>query len=105
MSEVYRLWAKTRLEHLQPWIQKWALPEMHAGLKRVVAEDAWYCTSLEFEAAILEDNPLVGGVLDIMKCFDQIIRPLLYVVMLLAGFPPQLLAAYANHHENSNIYF
>eukprot|EP00973_Karenia_brevis_P045722 6331493-Karenia_brevis.AAC.1 len=40
MSEVYRLWAKTRLEHLQPWISKWALPEMHAGLKRKGADDA-----------------------------------------------------------------
>eukprot|EP00973_Karenia_brevis_P008139 1102336-Karenia_brevis.AAC.1 len=78
---------------------------MHAGLKHVGAETAWYCTSLEFEAAMLAEVPLVGGVLDIMKCFDQIIRLLLYIIMLLAGFPHQLLAAYANHHENAEIHF
>ena len=32
LPAVYRLWARTRPKHLQPWIDDWAMPEMYAGI-------------------------------------------------------------------------
>eukprot|EP00969_Alexandrium_andersonii_P006838 298199-Alexandrium_andersonii.AAC.1 len=31
-AAVYRRWAAIRLRHLDPWIRKWACPEMFAGV-------------------------------------------------------------------------
>ena len=30
LSGVYRMWSKTRLRHMQPWVETWTLPEMFA---------------------------------------------------------------------------
>ena len=46
LSAVYRLWSKTRLLHMQPWVASWALPEMYAGIEGRGAEDAAYTTGL-----------------------------------------------------------
>ena len=32
MSQIYRKWALMRLKHLAPWIHRWALPQMYAGV-------------------------------------------------------------------------
>ena len=33
LSGVYRMWSKTRLRHLQPWVESWTLPGMFAGVE------------------------------------------------------------------------
>eukprot|EP00973_Karenia_brevis_P080474 11165735-Karenia_brevis.AAC.1 len=48
-SILYRLWGKTRLRQLQPWVSKWQLPNMFGGVAGVGAEDAWYLTSIDTE--------------------------------------------------------
>ena len=101
---LYRLWGKQRLQHLTPWIDSWALNSMYGGMKGVGASEAWYVTALEVEAARLSDVALVGGALDLYKCFDQILRPLMYVVLAIAGLPPALLTAYINFQENMCVY-
>ena len=60
---------------------------MFGGLPGVGAEEAWYQTSLDVEYSLIADVPLVGGALDLFKCFDQIMRPLLYAVLRIAGLP------------------
>eukprot|EP00973_Karenia_brevis_P008687 1175018-Karenia_brevis.AAC.1 len=77
---------------------------MFGGMEGVGAEDAWYSTALEKELSVLEDCPFVGGSLDLFKCFDQIIRPLLYVILLLSGLPRQILAPYINYLENLKLH-
>ena len=57
-SSIYRLWGKTRLRHLKPWIDRWRLPNMYGGLQGVGADDAWYATSLEVEHAMLYNSPI-----------------------------------------------
>ena len=51
-------------------------------------------------------NPpnLQGGAVDIMKCFDQIQRDLLYSVARRAGFPEPALQAYQAYHEAVQCY-
>eukprot|EP00973_Karenia_brevis_P027554 3799595-Karenia_brevis.AAC.1 len=48
---VYRLWAKTRLQSLQPWVQQWQWPQMYAGREGASATDAWYSMAIDIELA------------------------------------------------------
>ena len=101
---IYRVWAKVRLHHMQTWIATWAHPQMYAGIVGRGASDAWYISSLAVELAKLEHNPIVGGALDLFKCFDQIVRQLLYVILALAGCPHQVLIAYVAYQEHCVVY-
>ena len=40
LAALYRMWSKTRLRHLGPWIAEWTLPEMYAGVEGRGAQDA-----------------------------------------------------------------
>ena len=97
---VYRAWAKVRLKHMEAWIAGWAHSQMYAGIAGRGASDAWYLSSMEVELAKLEHTPIVGGALDLFKCFDQIVRQLLYVILALAGCPHQVLVPYIAYQEN-----
>eukprot|EP00973_Karenia_brevis_P037047 5107313-Karenia_brevis.AAC.1 len=77
---------------------------MFGGLPGVGADDAFYTTALEKELCIIENRPFVGGSLGLYKCFDQVLRPLLYVILLIAGLPSQVLIPYINFLENLKIY-
>ena len=89
-----RAWAKIRLRHLQPWIASWALPAILGGIQGIGAVGAWCATSIDVAWAMATATPLVGGALDLVKCFDQILRPLLYAVLRIAGLPEDVLTAY-----------
>ena len=90
---VYRRWVAVRLAHLEPWIQKWALSGIYAGISGRSAADAAYKTAIELERAKLEDQAFSGGVADIWKCFDQVDRRLLYHLMQKGGVPKGMLNA------------
>ena len=47
----YSLLVETRLRHLRPWIDGWAMPEMSARVEGRGAEDAAYSISLLLEHA------------------------------------------------------
>jgi hypothetical protein len=47
----------------------------------------------------LNSIPFVGGTVDIAKCFDQILRLLLYALAKAAGMPTQILDAYRRFQE------
>ena len=48
------------------------LPEMHVGVPRLGAIDAWRRALTEFENMKLTSTPFFGGVADIAEFFDQI---------------------------------
>eukprot|EP00973_Karenia_brevis_P044352 6143632-Karenia_brevis.AAC.1 len=77
---------------------------MYAGKKGASATEAWYTVAMDLELTRLLNLPLVGGALDLHKCFDQIIRPLLYMILSCAGMPATVLVAYQNYHEQAWIY-
>ena len=99
LSVIYRLWAAARLQSLQPWVKHWALDGTCAGLPGVGAEDGWYCSSVEMEHAKLLGIPFLGGMVDIWKCFDQILRPLLYCLLSAMGCPLKVITAYISFQE------
>eukprot|EP00973_Karenia_brevis_P084253 11692159-Karenia_brevis.AAC.1 len=78
---------------------------MHAGVPGSGADDAWFNTSLMLEDCYIQNIAAIGGSVDIFKCFDQIIRLLVYVILLLSGFPIKVLTAYINYQEQAQIYF
>ena len=77
---------------------------MYGGLQGVGADDAWYATSLEVEHAMLYNLPLVGAIADLYKCFDQIIRGLLYALLSNAGLLSQIPVAYMGFMEHTPIH-
>ena len=101
---LYRVWDKLRLVQLQQWTSKWILKEMFAGGSGAAASDAWYLSSLDFEMYGLQGTNYCGGTCDLYKCFDQVIRPLLYSVLALAGLPTCVLTAYVNFQENALVH-
>ena len=32
LASLYRLWATTRLNHLEPWVEQWSMEEILAGV-------------------------------------------------------------------------
>ena len=105
MQQLYRLWASTRLGDLQPWSKGWQVDCRYAGLKGRSADDAWMLSSLDPEFAKIKGIPYLGGALDLFKCFDQIIRLLLYAILLIGGFPPRILHAYMMFHERALVHY
>ena len=64
-----------------------------------------FLVGLDTEEAICHNQCLVGGAVDLYKCFDQLIRLLLYLVLAIAGIPRGILNAYISYHENVSCYF
>ena len=94
---------KTRLRHLQPWVAIRQPNNTFGGITGAGAEDAWYGTSREEEHSLSFKLPFVAGVVDLMKCFDQIIRFPLYIMLHLAGLSHGVLAASVRFQENLEI--
>eukprot|EP00972_Heterocapsa_arctica_P042677 6290730-Heterocapsa_arctica.AAC.1 len=62
---------------------------MHAGASSAGADDAWWSTALRLEEAKIDGDNFTGGSADIHKCFDQVLRELLYILLGLGGMPPR----------------
>jgi hypothetical protein len=103
-APVYRAWATLRLADMQERIRGWSLPEMYAGVPGLGATDAWYEVLTKLEHHKLHDIGFCGGVADIMKFFDQILRNLVYKLAAAAGMPERVLTAYTNYLENMQVY-
>lgn len=102
---LYRLWAKIRLQHLASWTETWILPQMFAGIPGVGSQDAWFSTSIDLENAQTQNLSYVGGALDMYKCFDQVLRPLLSIILSISGIPVSVLSCYASFQENVMLRF
>ena len=88
---------------MSAWVSGWALPEMFAGVQGRGAQDAWYSTAMDLEQAFLDDEALTGGAVDIHKCLDQILRPVVYKTAALAGMPHRVLRAYRRYQESIQV--
>ena len=72
---------------------------MFAGVGEQGAEDAAYATAVLIENTHLKGGHLTGGAADIFKCFDQILRPLLYLIMKAAGMRSGIIGAYRDFQD------
>ena len=99
LASSYRIWGKTRLMHLKPWISRWDRQEIYAGIEGKGAADAAYATAIEIEYCRLTGTPYTGGAADIFKCFDKVRREIVYRLLDIAGMPKQLIHTYKNFLE------
>ena len=104
MPVLYRKWATTRLHDLRPWVSTWQVDGIYAGVEGYGADDAWYETAIQLELYRTANTPHTGATTDIFKCFDQICRPLLYHLALLAGIHPHIINTYKHYIENVHIH-
>ena len=93
LSTFYRKYMTLRNRDMQSWMDDWILPEMFA-VGSNGAEDAWDELSADIEDWDVNNIEYAGGTVDIAKCFDQIIRELVYSLAAIGGMPPQVLDAY-----------
>ena len=76
---------------------------MYAGVAQQGAADATYQVLSDVERMTLEGTSFCGGAADIFKFFDQILRPLAYMVLRLAGMPTRILSAYQRFLEELSL--
>ena len=72
---------------------------MCAGVAGQGAGDAAYATAVLFENAQLKEEDVTGGTADIFKCFDQLLRPLVYKILETSGVPNKMGKAYERFQE------
>ena len=73
-STLYRIWAKARMHHLDPWARSWAVDGMLSAGPGLGAADGHYEVSLRIEQAITAAWQFGGGCTDLAQCFDRIMR-------------------------------
>ena len=98
-STLYRLWGSIRIQHLEQWISTWADPAMFAGVSGAGAEEGWYLTQLELELKQATGGEVTAASIDVYKCFDQIVRPLVVALARAAGMPTNILLTYEAFQE------
>ena len=103
-APLYRCWATMRLEDLQGRISSWSLPEMHAGVPGMGAADALHEVLSSLELRKLKDQRYCGGVADIAKFVDQIVREIMICLVQAAGMPKGGLTAYKSFLQNLNVH-
>ena len=83
-----------------PWIDKWKLDEMFSGVPGCGAEDASYSTAMLKEWFAMQGLHYSGSAADIYKCYDQLVRPLIKVMLLIAGCPKRIVLPYMHCLDN-----
>ena len=73
---------------------------MYAGVPNQGAADAAYQVMLDVEYMTMTGVPYCGGGRCHIQFFDQILRPLVYVLLSMAGMPRGVVAAYRQFLES-----
>ena len=76
---------------------------MNSGVPRKGAQDAWLNTALQLELAQLSGQLAAGASVDVLKCFDQINRELVYLLASEAGMPLRILDPYFRYIDSLKI--
>ena len=98
-----RPWSRARLRQEQPWARSWAGEDCCSGVAGRGAEDAWFGTALEAEDCSLRSIPVAFASVDLSKCFDRVVRPLVMAMLAVGGFPLGVLAGYAAFHAQLTV--
>ena len=104
LPSTYRMWPKTRLRRLQPWVDSWKMDEMYAGVDSRGADDAAYSTAVLLEWCRVHKMEYIGGAADIYKCFDQVMRPPVYRLLEEPGMPERVLDAYRRYLDGLQVH-
>ena len=73
---------------------------MFAGVPGAGAEEGWYLTQLDLELIQATGGEVTAASIDVYKCFDQILRPLVVALAKAAGMPTNILLAYEAYQQD-----
>ena len=76
------------------WAESVIHPEMYAGVAGRSADMAAWALAAQLEAAKMGGTQMSAMSIDIMKCFDQISRPLVWTIAVRCGAPRKVLSAW-----------
>ena len=93
-----------RLSDLHDWIDELVTKHMYAGRPGQGAGDASYATAVKMEWDKLNEVDFSGGAADLFKCFDQLVRRLVYQILKHGGWPDKVITAYSSYMENVSIH-
>eukprot|EP00973_Karenia_brevis_P088597 12285032-Karenia_brevis.AAC.1 len=100
-----RLWGAVRMKDMEGWINAWKCDEMFSGVAGIGAEECAYLTALDIEYKKIMKRHLSVGSIDVFKCFDQILRPLIIRLATAAGMPRGVCKAYEGYISKMTVMF
>ena len=104
---VYRIWASTRMVHLEGWFKSWVPDSVFSAGGGRGSVEAWYTTALDIEEVL---SGSVGShvhlfVADVIKSFDTVDRRILDSVLSSLGLPAWFRHAYFEYHAHVRLRF
>eukprot|EP00969_Alexandrium_andersonii_P175342 7754027-Alexandrium_andersonii.AAC.1 len=91
-------------DSLDTWVRGIHVEGLHAGIPQGGgAELAWYRLAVLPERQFARGEEQAFAAVDVRKCFDQLARPLTYLLMLLAGLPAQIMGPYVRMMEGLGV--
>ena len=95
LSYLYRLWARSRRRDLKRlWHGRWRHRAHFSGPANKGAAEAWYERALAVGLARARGTAMAGGAVDVVKCYDELIRQVVVAVAYLCGMPEKILCLY-----------
>ena len=98
LSILYRRWAGYRNRQLNQWAEAWDDPAIYAGAKGRAGDGAWWLAGARCELAEQRGEDYVIGCIDVFKCHDQVVRLVMFHLLLAAGLPTAIATTYARYH-------
>ncbi|CAE8581015.1 unnamed protein product [Polarella glacialis] len=105
--QVYRTWARARVQDLSDWVKAWIGDDLHGGCQGWSTITASLDIVLELSRAIIDDEDFCGTSLDYTACFDRVDANLCIQLLVKLGLPSTLgdtiKAFYANLQKTVKI--
>lgn len=98
-SVLYRRYSSLRYKHLCAWMEKWLHPNFRGGVPGGECRDLTLEVGLDLEEAALEQEPLWGMNEDVFKCYDSLVRRLLFGAAKDLGCPPGFVESQARFYD------
>ncbi|CAE7544167.1 unnamed protein product, partial [Symbiodinium natans] len=96
LSRLYRCWARYRSTEIAEWMSSKLPPTLAGGVKGMSVTDINAMMALYLETSFSQGLSRLGGVFDIIKCFNALPRAPLLWLMLYLGINPCYVEAYEN---------
>eukprot|EP00438_Fugacium_kawagutii_P015360 Skav226110 [mRNA] locus=scaffold702:148968:153536:- [translate_table: standard] len=92
----YRIWASLRGCEVMRFLGEYVPETMYGNVQGKSSTDMWYSMQLAVEQALLDDQPLAGGIVDVCKAFNCLPRWLLLQVAHTLGVHQRILVPWTS---------
>ena len=96
LSRLYRCWARYRSSEIAEWLSSKLPPTLAGGVKGMSVTDINAMVANYLESSFCQGLSRVGGVFDIIKCFNALPREPILFLMIQLGINCSYVEAYHN---------